>query len=173
MTKSFDNVYSENYSKVLNFIKYKINNREDAEDITANVFVKLHKAFDTYDENKSVIQTWLFNIAKNAIIDYLRASKKAKDTKFIGDFMDDNGNEVIVVKDFVDPQTMFEQNEIMALVNNAINNLSAKYKTVANDFFINQLSYEEISKKHSLEIPAVKVRIWRIKDQLQAQLKGY
>jgi RNA polymerase sigma-70 factor, ECF subfamily len=70
-------IYSEFHQTLLSFIRGKIRSKEDAEDIVQNVFIKISSNIQKLaDEEK--LQSWIFAITRNAIIDYYRtnASKK-------------------------------------------------------------------------------------------------
>jgi len=63
------------YSKIYNYIFYKVSTREDTEDLTHEVFVKMVKNITTLQGN---IESWLYTIARNLIIDYYRKRENSK-----------------------------------------------------------------------------------------------
>lgn len=66
-------LFNQYHSAVLNFILFRYNlTKELAEDIASEVFIKVFNSIHTFDETKSNVKTWLFNIAKNTTIDYFR-----------------------------------------------------------------------------------------------------
>lgn len=70
-----DAIYEEYRPKVFSYLYYQLNNYHDAEDLTEDVFVKVYSKIDTYDKNKASLSTWIFNVAKNTLIDYYRTRK--------------------------------------------------------------------------------------------------
>lgn len=68
-------VYREYHSKVYGYIISKINNIHDAEDLTADVFVKIYAKLDTFDESKASLSTWIYTVTKNTLTDYFRTRK--------------------------------------------------------------------------------------------------
>lgn len=70
-----ENIYRDYHSKVLGYIRSKINNLQDAEDLAADVFVKVYEKYDSFDNTKASVSTWIFTITRNAVIDYFRTSK--------------------------------------------------------------------------------------------------
>ncbi len=71
--KSFTLLY-DNYSKSLFGVIYNlIRNTEEAEDVLQEVFVKIWKNIDTYNDSKGRLYTWMLNIARNTSIDKLRS----------------------------------------------------------------------------------------------------
>ena len=78
IAKPFEQVYEENFSYVYNYIYMLVLNKETAEDIVSEAFLKALKNYSSFDPNKSAVRTWLCRIAKNTLIDQTRsqASKK-------------------------------------------------------------------------------------------------
>ncbi len=67
-----ENLYEEYYRKVFGYIQSRVRTRQDAEDLCADVFVNLYEKFDTYDQSKSRLSTWIFSVTRNTVIDYYR-----------------------------------------------------------------------------------------------------
>ena len=70
-----EKIYRDYYEKVFGYILSKINNPHDAEDIAADVFVKVYAKLDTFDENKSSLSTWIYTVTRNTLTDYYRTRK--------------------------------------------------------------------------------------------------
>lgn len=70
-----EEIYREYYDKVFRSIYSKVCNETIAEDLTANVFVKVYAKWDTFDGNRASISTWIYRIAQNTVIDYYRTRK--------------------------------------------------------------------------------------------------
>jgi len=73
---NFDDFYAEQRERVYWYIFKKINNEEEAHDLTEDVFVACYKHFDRYDSEKSSISTWLFVIVNNRLKNYYRDRKQ-------------------------------------------------------------------------------------------------
>lgn len=69
----FHRLYDKYHSDVFNFLIYLVKNRNVAEDLSHEVYVRVLKAYDRF-EGKSSEKTWLFSIAKNVAIDHFRKS---------------------------------------------------------------------------------------------------
>lgn len=67
-----EELYREYYPKVLGYIRNRIVQKDDAEDLAQTVFLKVYSKTDTFDETKSSVSTWIFNIMRNTLIDYQR-----------------------------------------------------------------------------------------------------
>lgn len=91
-TYNLEEIYSEYYPKVLQYIQNHTNGHMDAEDIAQNVFVKVFAKWDTFDSAKSSVSTWIFNIMRNTLIDHQRSmSYRQHDelSEFLADDSDD------------------------------------------------------------------------------------
>lgn len=70
-----ENIYRDYYNKICGYIRSKTNSAQDAEDITADVFVKVFEKLDTFDEKKASLSTWIYTITRNTLTDYFRTRK--------------------------------------------------------------------------------------------------
>jgi RNA polymerase sigma-70 factor (ECF subfamily) len=72
---TYDEVYEKYSDKVKGYIYPKVTNRADAEDLHSAVFIKVYQKFDTFDQSKASVSTWVYTIARNTVIDYFRARR--------------------------------------------------------------------------------------------------
>lgn len=70
-----DKIYRDYHGKVSGYIRAKVNNPQDAEDIAADVFLKVYEKLGTFDESKSSLSTWVYTITRNTLTDYFRTRK--------------------------------------------------------------------------------------------------
>ena len=89
-----EQVYSEYYPKVLQYIQNRSNGHMDAEDIAQNVFVKVFTKWDTFDPEKSSISTWIFNIMRNTLIDHQR-SMSYRQHEELSEFLADDSDDML------------------------------------------------------------------------------
>lgn len=71
----FEKLYNKNFARVNRYLRYRVNNIWDADDLTALVFMKALEKFDTY-RGQSSFAAWLFSIAHNAYVDYMRSTRE-------------------------------------------------------------------------------------------------
>ena len=71
-----ENLYNAYGEKVLGYIFGKVHNRTVAEDLTSCVFVKALEKYDSFDEKRASVSTWIYTITKNTVIDYFRTKKQ-------------------------------------------------------------------------------------------------
>ena len=68
-------IYCEYHGKVCGYIRSKINNAQDVEDLAADVFVKVYEKLDSFDETKASLSTWIYTITRNTLTDYFRTRR--------------------------------------------------------------------------------------------------
>jgi RNA polymerase sigma-70 factor (ECF subfamily) len=71
----FATVYDEHVYHVYGYLAYRLRSRADAEDLTQMTFERALRAYGRYDETLASVQTWLIAIARNLLIDHLRADR--------------------------------------------------------------------------------------------------
>lgn len=65
-------IYTQYRDKVFGFVRSKIFNQTEAEDIVQTVFLKVYSNLDQYDETKASLSTWIYTITRNTVYDYLK-----------------------------------------------------------------------------------------------------
>lgn len=70
-----EKIYGDYHGKVFGYIRSNTNSVQDAEDLTADIFVKVFEKLDSFDESKASLSTWIFTITRNTLTDYFRTRK--------------------------------------------------------------------------------------------------
>ena len=154
---------------IYSFIYRYVENAQDAEDATQEVFVKVWKHLEKFDQSKS-FKTWIFSIAKNTAIDFLKKKKAIPFSEFsarggsaFGGENEDGGN--IIADTFADtaklPQEIFERKEIVQMLELTIAELSPKYRAVLSLRYNNDFNFREIAETLGEPINTVKSRYRR------------
>ena len=170
----FNKVYVENRKTILTYITYKLgrNNNEIAEDLCEDTFIKASKYLDTFDESKSKLSTWLHNIANCVIVDHIRAEKNRRNTIAISDYIDnESGAEWLQISSGDKTDEEVHNNETLESINNSLMNLKPKYQQIAQLYFVEEYSYNEIAQMLNIPLGNVKVLILRCRAMLQAELR--
>ena len=68
-------IYTQYRDKVFSFVRSKIVNQTEAEDIVQTVFLKVYSNLDKYDETKASLSTWIYTITRNTVYDYLKEKR--------------------------------------------------------------------------------------------------
>ncbi|HCD52160.1 MAG TPA: RNA polymerase subunit sigma-24 [Balneolaceae bacterium] len=150
-------------------IRKMIKEKEMVEDLVQEVFMKAFKNLDSYS-NEYAFSTWLYRIATNHTIDYLR--KKKLQTFSINDPVKTKDGEMEVQL----PDTSFStdapvmKQERKEIVQNAIANLPEKYRKVIQMRHMEELSYDEIAEALDLPLGTVKAHIFRARELLYKAL---
>ena len=78
-TVNAEQVYTEYSSKIMGYIRARIRNAADAEDLRSEVFEKILRKVDSFDPEKASLNTWVFTITRNTVIDHFRRSKPSEE----------------------------------------------------------------------------------------------
>ena len=78
-TVNAEQVYTEYSGKIMGYIRARIRNAADAEDLRSEVFEKILRKVDSFDPEKASLNTWVFTITRNTIIDQFRRSKPSEE----------------------------------------------------------------------------------------------
>ncbi len=82
---SFGLLYDRYIEKIYSFVYYKTQHRETAEDLVSQIFLKAVKNLKKFDTSKGTVQAWLYQIARNTVIDHYRGQKQDKNIDDIWD----------------------------------------------------------------------------------------
>ena len=72
-------VYDEYSGKVMGYLRARIRNTAEAEDLCSEVFEKVQRKLPTYDQQKAAVGTWVFTITRNTLIDHYRKTKPTEE----------------------------------------------------------------------------------------------
>lgn len=166
---SFQELYQTHKELVFNLALHYCQNREDAEEVTQDVFLTLHLKAQTF-QKKSNIKTWIYRITVNKSLDFLKAKKTLKRNFFFtAERIDDNANTPIA--HFEHPGVLLEEKEEIAKIFAAINQLSDKQKTIVILLKIEQKSQAEAAEIMNTSSKAVESLFQRAKLNLTKILK--
>jgi len=168
---TFNKAYADNYNTILNFVNYKIRNFENAEEITNDIFLKVHEHFKNYDVKKAGFKTWLYTITNRKIIDYYRKNANVEQVTHIDNFVNEEGKETIQIESNIN-ESGIEQTEITEAVKKAITNLNPKEQKITQLYFLEQKQYKEVSEILQIPVGSVKGTINRIRAKLQESLQN-
>jgi RNA polymerase sigma-70 factor (ECF subfamily) len=150
-----------------------VNNKDDADDLTIEAFGKAFKRLHQYTPNYA-FSTWLFKIASNNAIDFIRKKKNENLFSLDRTVTNDEGTEMSmnVKSDTPDPEAHFIKKQKVETLRVIVDKLKPKYKQLIEMRYYEELSYEEISVKLDLPIGTVKAQLFRARDFLYQVLKN-
>ncbi|MCX6312254.1 MAG: sigma-70 family RNA polymerase sigma factor [Bacteroidetes bacterium] len=149
-----------------------VNNKDDAEDLTVEAFGKAFKRLSQYTPNFA-FSTWLFRIATNNCIDFIR--RKRKNTFSIDQpIEDDEGGEMVMDlrSDTLDPEQHIMKKQKIMMLRELVDKLKPRYKTLIEMRYFQELSYEEIADQLDLPLGTVKAQLFRAREFLYNVLKN-
>ncbi|MDF2158995.1 sigma-70 family RNA polymerase sigma factor [Algoriphagus sp. CAU 1675] len=161
------------YKKAVYFMILKmIRDADDAEDLTMEAFAKAFKNLHRFKKDYT-FSTWLFRIATNNTIDFIR-KKKLKTMSLNNTLSDDSGNSVnIDVEDDDDnPQDVFIKSQRKEMVRVFVDKLPAKYRKLVQLRYFDELSYEEIAQELDKPLGTVKAQLHRSRELLYEIASG-
>ncbi len=170
--RAFEMIVRHYEKTVYNTIYYRIGDREEAYDLSQEVFIKVYRSLDNF-RGDCKFSTWLYKICVNTSLDYIRrVAGKHNESLSIFEEADTYKGQVTVKDDDVqkDPEKFFEKQEIRKVVKEAIFSLTDEHREIVILRDILGLSYEEISEKTSLELGTVKSRINRARQKIKKYL---
>lgn len=164
----FEKLYHEYKTLVFNVALNYLQNIEDAEEITQDVFVKVNNSLESFN-GKSSHKTWIYRITINQCLDFIK-QKKSQKRFFIFGNKSQNQQEYLNTATFEHPGILMENKEDAAILFAVINTLTENQKIAFLLSKLDGLSNPEISEIMQLSISSVESLIFRGKVSLQYKL---
>lgn len=150
-----------------------VNNTDDADDLTIEAFGKAFNRIKQYQPNYA-FSTWLFKIASNNCIDFIRKERKKKLMSLDTTFTNDDGDSISM--DFKaeerDPSEMAMHNEKVKLMREVVEKLKPRYRQLVKLRYFEEYSYEEIAEELDLPLGTVKAQLFRAREFLANLMKN-
>jgi RNA polymerase sigma-70 factor (ECF subfamily) len=165
---NFQMIYSQYSILVYNVALQYLQNNEDAEEITQDVFIQVYSAIDKFDQRSS-LKTWIYRITINKCLDFIK-HKNSKKRFFIFGSKSQNDNDYLNASHFEHPGILLENKEKAEVLYGVINELTENQKTAFILSKMDGLSNPEISEIMQLSISSVESLIFRAKATLKEKL---
>ena len=141
-----------------------VSNPSDAEDLTIEAFGKAFRNLDSYTP-KFAFSTWLFTIATNNCVDFIR--KKQMSPAPFESYQDNIDNVTVNIQsDLPDPEESLINHQKIAALKDIINQLKPRYISLIQLRYYKEYSYEEISSELKIPLGTVKAELYRAKTLL-------
>ena len=160
--------------KIFRLAQHITQNREDAEDVLQETFLKAYEHLDQF-KGDSKFYTWIVRIAVNQALMKLRRRKTDKSVS-LDETIVDTGEDTITREIAAwdeDPEQRFSREELGEILDSAVDSLEPPYRSVFVLRDIEELSTEETAEALNLSVPAVKSRLLRARLQLREKLTRY
>ncbi len=168
--QAFEELVRKYRDLIYNLIYRMVGNREEAEDLVQETFVKAFRSLGTFNE-EFAFSTWLYKIASNHTIDLLRKKRlqllsldepvRTREGQMNREYPDENFN----------PERSLITSESTEIIFRAIEALPEKYRTIISLRHKEEKSYEEIGQILHIPIGTVKARLFRARELLRQELK--
>jgi RNA polymerase sigma-70 factor (ECF subfamily) len=141
-----------------------VNNPSDAEDLTIEAFGKAFRNIESYTP-KFAFSTWLFRIATNNCVDFIRKKQLSPSPL---DHLQENLDNVTfnIQSDMPDPEESLINSQKIDALKEIVNQLKPRYKELIDLRYYKEYSYDEISSELNLPIGTVKAQLYRAKTLL-------
>lgn len=149
-----------------------VNNKEDADDLVIEAFGKAFKSLDSYAPNYA-FSTWLFRIATNNCIDFVRKKKFTKvplDAAGDTDARQDFSNIIKSNLHLNDPEEKMVGAQKVRVMRDALKKLTPKYRLMIELRYFEDLSYQQIAEELEIPLGTVKAQLFRAKELISLML---
>lgn len=143
--------------RLVGFVRARIRDREAVEDVVQAISAKLVRRLPGL-RDAAVFEPWLFTLARNTILDHLRRSRCRP--VLIGS--------EAVIEEVCDPSAGDRTREILEFVEDAGRNMSAINRRILQQIIVGA-SYRQIARGERISLPALKVRLYRLRHELRAR----
>lgn len=162
----------DRYRESIYFMMFKmVKHTDDADDLTIEAFGKAFSRLDQYSPSFA-FSTWLFKIASNNCIDFIR-KKRIKVTSMDMGITTDDG-EVLYVDakaSSLNPEETIIQGQKVVHMRMLVSKLKPRYRELVEKRYFEELSYEEIAEELNLPLGTVKAQLFRARDFLASMME--
>jgi len=162
--KAFASLMNRYRDSIYFMLLKMVNNPADAEDLTIEAFGKAFRNIETYTP-RFAFSTWLFMIATNNCIDFIRKKQASPHTIDHGE----NGLARLTINiqsDMPDPEEALINDQKIAILRKIVNQLKSPYREIIELRYYKEYSYEEIASELKIPIGTVKAQLYRAKTLL-------
>lgn len=168
--QAFAELLSSYRDSLFFMMKKMVHNVDDAEDLTIESFGKAFNLLDNYT-GKFAFSTWLFKIATNHCIDFIRKQKKLTLLSIDEGSDDDILPSQYIISENPDPEEKMIWQQKGELLNDFIKRLHPDYQIIIKMKYFQGYSYIEIAEELEIPLGTVKARLYRSKELLLSTLK--
>ena len=160
--RSLNDLFQNHWTEVYSFAKSKTRNHHQAEDLTCETFIKAFLKFETYNPSQK-FKNWIFTICKNTFLDTLR--KQGNAVTYLEDQL---YFEVYDTKPSPVDLLILKENYLNLL--NKIGQLNNSDQDIINLFYLEDLSYEQITERLDISYANARTKLNRAKHKLREHL---
>lgn len=170
--KAFTSLKKRYHDSIYFMMLKMVKNATDAEDLTSEAFSKAFNNLEQYSPSYA-FSTWLFKIASNNCIDFIR-KKRIKAVSMDNNFENKDGEKMQM--DFkansLNPEEEAIKKQKAKMMREAVKNLKPRYRELIEKRYFEELSYDEIAEDMDLPLGTVKAQLFRAREILAKNMKG-
>ena len=163
--KAFTRLLARYKDAIYYMLLKMVNNRNDAEDLTLEAFGKAFKNLHQYSPTYA-FSTWLFKIASNNCIDFLRKKKGTYIPLENNENASENSESVKLKSKELNPEEKLIRQQKAILLHHIVRRLKPRYRTLVELRYFREFSYEEIAKELDIPLGTVKAQLFRAREML-------
>ena len=161
-----EDLFLEYHPRVYNYVRYRVANVEEAEDLTSDIMERALRYLSSYDQRKGAFSTWIFSIAHNTWVNHVKKQKRRN--PYHVDLGEEVGN--MPASDPLPEQSLVHQEQVSHLLD-CLGTLPERQQEILSLRFAGRLTNREISRVLSMNERTVSVTILRALRKLRRQLE--
>ncbi|WBA44091.1 RNA polymerase sigma factor [Hymenobacter canadensis] len=170
--KAYEGLMRKYRKSVYHLTLKMVRDTDDAEDLTLEIFAKAFRALPKY-QTMFAFSTWLFRIATNHTIDFVRRNRLRTQSLSAGIALGEGESIALDVASLdLDPQQAYMRQQRIELVQELVEMLPPKYMALIRLRYFNELSYDEIAQQMGAPLGTVKAQLHRARELLSMFAKG-
>jgi RNA polymerase sigma-70 factor (ECF subfamily) len=158
---AYGDLYERHMMSIYRHVYYRIGEVREAEDLTETIFLKVWQALPGFKLGKASFKTWIFRVARNALVDYFRTYKEEFELP----------ENAALRSSSPQPEEEVIEMERSEQIAKAIQRLNPQYQEILTLRFINEMSHEEAAQVMGKSAGAVRVLQYRALKELQQQFE--
>jgi len=141
LTADFDDLYQKHFTEIFSHCYRIVRNKQDAEELSNEAFVKAYFKRDQFDEKKGSFRSWIFTIATHLAFDFIDSAdqKRQKQTNSLDDI-------IYLANDRPLPDEHSEQEQLLKFINDCLNQLNNKNRIAISLRHLQDFTLQEIAK---------------------------
>lgn len=155
-----EEIYNEYHDKIRNYVRRKVSNSWDVEELTSEIFLKICKNKDTFDSSKAAKSTWIYTIARNTVIDYHRTAKHEQMLPM--EIEDKHGIDESILR-----------SEMLELLADALEELDERSRMIMIQHYYNEITLKELAQNLGMSYSNIKIIHHKALQEMKKKLKDF
>lgn len=152
-------LYTEYRDKVSRYVFCKLRNKNDAEDLVSEIFLKVYENLDKFDASLASVSTWIYTITQNTVTDYFRSNRTYSELP--EELSDGGGTDCVVL-----------QKESLAALGKALGKLDERCRALVILKYYEKMSLKDIASRMGISYAYVKILHKSALNKLKNHLSG-